>query len=272
MIQDEVIVRIPLQDGENTVRFPSNCAYCGEPPTGAIDQKTGVRGRLIGYYQVGIKTKARHEHRGVHMSVPYCAKHLIIARVGRWFLGGVGLAVWFLSVTIWLTITENTFLSEGYLGAFFFIIAAGAGFALAAGASRVVRKVSGLVFPVVNDIPFFTSGSGLDSLGVTGEITYERLALTLRNSSVAEALRQLNTGQPSAATDIEVWREPAKAAGLFSTATSPTDSRSATGSRATGRRIAVVIGLLILVGACLCVGLAIAGSIIAGQGTSLVWP
>jgi hypothetical protein len=190
--------------------------------------------------------------------------------MGRWFFIAIGLPVLILSVALMADITKNTFLNEGdILPIVRVLLALAVGMALSQGATWVARKVSGLVFPVVNDIPLFlTAGTG--QLGVKVEMTYERFVLTLRNLSVAEAVRKLNSGQPGAATDIEVWLARSKPARSSSASISPTDSRSATRSRPTGRWIALVIGVLILVGACLCIGLAIAGFIIAGQGISPV--
>ncbi len=272
MIKDEAgKVRIPLRDGENTVRFPNRCAYCAEPPTGAINLDVGAR-RELGESREGPIVRRSYLYKGVHMSVPYCAKHLTIAKVGRWFFLGIGLPVLILGVVIMAQITENTFLNEGdILPIVRVLLALAVGMALSQGATWVARKVSGLVFPVVNDIPLWlTAGTG--QLGVKVEMTYEKFALTLRNPSVAEAVRQLNTGQPGAATTIEVWPEPAKAARSSSATTSRTGSRSTTRSRAIGGWVALVIGVLILGGACLCIGLAVVSWIIGGQGISPVCP
>jgi hypothetical protein len=222
---------------------------------------------VLGQSREGVITRTTYLYKGVHMSIPYCTKHLIIGLMGRWFFIAIALPVLILGMVVTLQITENTFLNEGdILPVFRFFLALFVGMVLAQGVTWGVRRVGGLVFPVVNDMRLpLESVSGL--LGVKAEMTYEQFALILRNDSVAMAVRQLNTGQPGAATGIEVWPARSKPARSSSAATSPTDSRSAT-----GRWIALVIGVLILVGACLCIGLAIAAFVIAGQGISPVLP
>jgi hypothetical protein len=206
MITDEARkVRIPLRDGDNTVLFPKRCAYCGEPPTGALKLDMGAR-RVLGQSREGVITRTTYLRKGVHMTIPYCAKHLIIGLTGRWLLIAFGLPVLILGVRIVAQITENTFLNEGdILPIFRVLLAFVVGMVLAQGVTWVARKVGGLAFPAMNDIPL-PMGSVTGRLGVKVEMTYERFALILRNDSVAEAVRQLNTGQPGAGPVLRFGR------------------------------------------------------------------
>jgi hypothetical protein len=155
-----VKIQIPIQQGENLVRFPNKCVYCGKPPTRAYkltvtaQQEVGAVRRIFAqkaYLRTlaGVKTLTST----ARMAVPYCKEHFIAAWVDKWIFGSIGILAWLAGMSITWNLFLDTFLAEGAWTIVLFTIALFGGMALAGITLLVVQRVLGLVYPVINEIP-----------------------------------------------------------------------------------------------------------------------
>jgi hypothetical protein len=96
-----VKVQIPTQQGENLVRFPNKCVYCGKPPTRAFkltvsaQQEVG-KVRKIFAHKAYLRTLAgvKKITSTTRMAVPYCKEHFMAAWVEKWVFRSIGLLAW----------------------------------------------------------------------------------------------------------------------------------------------------------------------------------
>jgi hypothetical protein len=209
-----VKVRIPLRQGENKIRFPNCCVYCGEPAARAHTMKERVS-QQVGQTGWGPFARRSFVASTARLEVPYCRNHFVAAWLEKWVLAFVGLVAWIISMRAIYYLASDTFLVEGDIWPkLLFTLAIGVSLALAGGAMWVAQRAIGLVFPTIYDVDVnpFKEGSTKSLLGIDVDaISLSSLELTLHNSQVAEAVRQLNAGRSGAAVGIDVWQEPDEA-------------------------------------------------------------
>lgn len=206
-----VKVRIPLQPGENHIRFPNQCAYCGEPASGSLtmkqrfSQKVGQTGR-------GPLAKLDYHESVASCEVPFCRSHYMAAWVGKWIFGGIMLVVWILSMGTIYDLAEGSFWVEGDFIKYLFLVLA---LLISAVISWVaiwsVQRALGLVFPVVYEIKInpFQNNALTSLLGVQiRAISYTWVDIEFENLDVAQAVRLLNVEHQELAGGVEEWQQP----------------------------------------------------------------
>jgi len=219
-----VKVQIPIQQGENLVRFPNKCVYCGKPPTRAYKltvqarQEVGKVRKIFAskaYLRTlaGVKTLTSTSH----MAVPYCKEHFMATSVDKWIIRPIGLLAWFAGMGITWNLFLDTFLAEGYWAYLLFVLALFGGWALSGITMLAAQKVIGLAFPEINEIDanVFKGDRGprgglsifyKDLLGITANPkSISLLEVYLENPEIANNVLKLNTGTPDEVAIIDVW-------------------------------------------------------------------